>query len=100
MNRLEGILNRIEKTAELPSRGPRRRAAPTSAISPPPGFENAVHQPWDSDAGPDGNVMHASQRRPRPDGSDRHITEKGKRRSKRRCLARKEARKALRNVTE
>ena len=88
----------------------RRNAA--SAASPPPGFEDVVPQPrfsQDSEAtaGPSQMASNAEPgsnhadcacgRSPRPDGSHRHITEKGKRRQKRRALLRKQARLAQRS---
>ena len=85
----------------------RRTAA--SPPNPPPGFEHVIPQPWldpvgEAAAGPSQtatNAEHGSDddgcacgRWPRPDGSHRHITEKGKRRQKRRALRRKQAREA------
>lgn len=85
----------------------RRTAA--SPPSPPPGFEHVILQPWldpvgKAAAGPSQTATNAEHGRdnegcacdrwPRPDGSHRHITEKGKRRQKRRALRCKQARQA------
>ena len=95
----------------LHMRTPRNTTA--RAVSPPPGFENVIPQPREKQdcetaAGPsrhDRSISresgsdhegYACDRWPRPDGSHRHITEKGKRRQKRRALARKQARQAQR----
>ena len=88
----------------------RRTAA--LAAAPPPGFEDVIPQPRlsqhsEAAAGPSqtgtsaepgsGHEGYACDRWPRPDGSHRHISEKGKRRQKRRALLRKQARQAQRS---
>lgn len=98
------------QTLSVQSRVQRRAAA--SAVAPPPGFEDVIPQPGlsqgregaagssqtvtNAEAGSD-HAGCACDRWPRPDGSHRHITEKGKRRQKRRALLRKQARQAQRS---